>query len=257
MRRLVRPQPPATFVDPNGKRARAQDAMLRAFADDPELRNGTKKYEFNDSIWGDMKSAFFPAQLGTCAFCETAYDAGQGGDVEHFRPKGAWRQGRNTKKQSPSYWWLAYEWTNYWVCCADCNRTFKSDIFPLAQPESRARSPLDSIESEGALLIDPGIDDPRLHLKFDGPFIVPKNGSQRGKITIEVAGLARGRLLARRAEHHSKLDRLIQAWRQAPVGGETRAILSELIVETLDPGFAYSTMARDLISRQAPELITP
>lgn len=82
-----------------------------------------------------------------CAYCQTGLTPSDRGDVEHFRPKSV-------------YWWFAYDFENYLLSCARCNRVRKGSRFPLADREprlcykdGRGRS------TEKRLLLDPAEDD--------------------------------------------------------------------------------------------------
>lgn len=51
--------------------------------------------------------------------------------VEHFRPKGGWRQSPGQPIEQPGYYWLAYEWSNLFLACGPCNSRHKRNLFPL------------------------------------------------------------------------------------------------------------------------------
>lgn len=155
-----------------------------------------------------------------CAYCESELK-NVDWDVEHFLPKGRVAERPN----HPGYYWLAYEWTNFYPACQFCNQrrrdkprwgdlTFagvggKADQFPLADESTRVMSHHDQehIAQEQALLLDPCADYNQ-DLRFD-PMgqIDHKNGSQKGQTTIEVCFLKRTRL---RYLRKGILDQLIQ-----------------------------------------------
>ena len=54
-----------------------------------------------------------------CAYCER--DLSPPWDVEHFRPKGRVAE----RREHPGYYWLAYEWTNLYPSCQNCNQRRK------------------------------------------------------------------------------------------------------------------------------------
>lgn len=131
-----------------------------------------------------VRQALHSMQHGKCAYCEVKLSHHYS-RVEHFRPKGGWQQRVGDALAKPGYWWLAYEWTNLFLSCEDCNERFKGNLFPVQG--ARATSPSDSLVDELAQLIDPVVEDPSLHLGFDEHKAVPL--STRGQETIDVLGL--------------------------------------------------------------------
>ncbi len=113
-------------------------------------RTNKKDYDLlkakNDNSWSDFKPYFEDFSDYRCPICEqilTKYD-----DIEHFRPK-------------EYYWWLAYEYKNYYAVCASCNRGYKSTDFPILHPENRVTfETQELIEQENPLLFNPTIDNP-------------------------------------------------------------------------------------------------
>lgn len=146
-----------------------------------------------------------------CAFCESGIVAVSGGDIENFRPKGGAR-GLNTDEYAPMhYWWLVYEWENLLIACELCNRKYKRDLFPLEKEKNRCQLGATGAEldKEGALLIDPTVQDPAEHLEFN------RNGSViglsvQGKATIDILGLNREELVMRRAKTAGELDEQLE-----------------------------------------------
>jgi len=143
-----------------------------------------------------------------CAYCESELKNLEW-EVEHFRPKGRVAE----RSDHPGYYWLSYEWTNFYPACKYCNQrrrdrprwgdlTFvvaggKADQFPLADENTRVMShhQQDRLAQEQALLLDPCADQPEEEFRFDPKGqIHERNGSQRGKTTIEVCFLKRTRL---------------------------------------------------------------
>ena len=102
-----------------------------------------------------------------CMYCVDSH----GCDIEHFWPKA-----RYPKR--------AFQWTNLLLCCADCGR-LKGGQFPM--------------ENGHPLLIDPGAEDPWLHLDFEpdtGNMVVrwdqqANDWSAKGAKTVEVLQLDR------------------------------------------------------------------
>lgn len=229
--------------------------MERAFATDPDIAQGVKPFEFRDGVWSDVKSVLIEAQLGKCAFCESSFDEVSHGDVEHFRPKGRIKQQKGQPELKPGYWWLAYAWSNYWMSCTLCNQRFKADIFPLGDVSTRARVPSDDLFAEDRLLIEPGLDEPSDFIEFDGPVIVPRANSLKGRTTITVLGLDRKQLNSRRLERWLDLKDALDAVSTLDAGHPARLKLETLLRRSMSPERPYCTMARDLIAREAPELL--
>lgn len=187
-----------------------------------EYGRRTTPLPFDKSLYAhnDVKNALRLAQYDKCAFCESKITHIGYGDVEHFRPKAAVRQNELDDLESPGYYWLAYEWTNLFLSCQLCNQRFKRNCFPLRHPNFRARSPRHKLQKESPLLIDPSADYPEKHLTFVGESAVAMNGSEKGKVTIEVLGLDRAELLERRLKRHIQLLLLL----------DTCSVLSQTVV---------------------------
>jgi len=98
--------------------------------------------------WKELKEVFWENQYYRCALCEKEITSRYSEDIEHYRPK-------------IPYWWLAYNYKNYYLACADCNRKYKGVKFPLFD-ESKKVDYLNrkNIHQEQPLLINPTIDNP-------------------------------------------------------------------------------------------------
>jgi hypothetical protein len=99
----------------------------------------------------------------------------------------------------PGYWWLTWTWENLLFSCAICNRSAKSDLFPL-ESGSVPLTPEDPPPGkELATLIDPCNEDPAelIQFVFDGSHWQPvgRNGNIRGQRTVEILKLDRADLL--------------------------------------------------------------
>jgi uncharacterized protein (TIGR02646 family) len=170
----------------------------RAFTRNPVAYQNGQKFEFDRSIYAHatVKAALLAAQHQKCCFCERI---GEDGDVEHFRPKQAYRQQAKQALQYPGYYWLAYEWDNLYFSCSPCNQRHKQNLFPLANPAERAADHTQSIAQEQPLFIDPGKDNPEDFIGFRGETPYAINGNAKGHKTIEslklsARGLPRARL---------------------------------------------------------------
>lgn len=139
-----------------------------------------------------------------CAFCESPLGASSSGEVERFRPLG---EATNLSGEgSPDhYTWLMAEWGNLYLTCAACSRA-KRSLFPVQGPRAPLLTPWDNIHnSEVALLLDPCLDEPDLHLEFlEGGYVQPL--SQKGEATIKVFNLNRSRLVEARADTWNLVD---------------------------------------------------
>ncbi len=184
----------------------ATAAHLLAYDGSPnDYDSGAAKFGFNKTIYGHaiVKAALKAAQHDKCCYCEGRFDANYGGDVEHYRPKGAIGAGRS--KILPGYYWLAYMWPNLFYACADCNQYRKRAAFPIADEAQRVRNHHGDIALEDPLILDPsGPRDPREHIGFNGD--VPIWKSPTGKETIGRIKLDREGLLLSRRQHFRLLD---------------------------------------------------
>lgn len=142
-----------------------------------------------------------------CAYCETVESPGFVMQVDHYRPRDL-------------YAWLTWEWTNLLFCCQQCNRK-KSNQFPIqgarvGQPQADKQEwRADSVTflAEKAMLIHPELEEPGDHLVFHpNGSIEAKNGSLRGKMTVEICGLDREAL---RIARKKVVDRFFQELQDA------------------------------------------
>ena len=186
-----------------------------------EYSNGVKRFDFDRAIYGhtEVRTALREAQQRKCCYCEGRFDAFAALDVEHYRPKGAVRQESGSPEQLPGYYWLAYSWENLYLCCQVCNRSGKRDLFPLADPDARARSHRDDVADESPLLLDPGGPEaPRAHIRFRQERAVGLTDT--GRRTIEVLGLNRPELCDARLGRLRQLRTLQQLVRVCTDGRE-------------------------------------
>jgi uncharacterized protein (TIGR02646 family) len=154
-----------------------------------------------------------------CAYCEHP-EQRKRNDVEHFRPKGRALRGAHIS-QTHGYWWLAWRWENLLFSCANCNQSpFKLDKFPLAAGSGVLVAEGDPHGAQAGVehieLIDPSKESGIPHIEFQRVGLsggsaqwrpVPRNGSTRGKATIEVCGLDRDDLIDAYGAH---VDEVVQ-----------------------------------------------
>lgn len=168
--------------------------------------------QFNKQIYGadDVKLQLIKDQNGKCAYCEQSLN-GDFGAVEHFRPKGGYKNSANDCLHKPGYYWLAYDWHNLLLSCSECNTKYKRNLFPLSDESQRDILHKD-ISRENPLLINPSCDNPGDFIMFNRYIIVPRPNSQnaqKAKETINVLQLNdRSALLHRRQSAWSKHSNL-------------------------------------------------
>jgi len=235
------------------------DALLagaeRTKEDCAAYSNGKRQFDFYRAIYGHkaVRTALREAQHRKCCYCEGRSDAFAPADIEHYRPKGAVRQGRESKKLFPGYYWLAYKWENLYLCCQVCNRSCKKDLFPLEDPAARARSHQDDISGEKPLLLDPGgPDDLHKHIQFRQEYAVGLTGA--GRTTIEVLDLNREALVDERLKRLKELRKLQATVQLLADSTEPKHVAlredarNELARANL-PDAIFSAMAADLLNQ--------
>lgn len=209
---------------------------------------GVREFKFDSKIYGHktVKEALIKAQHDKCFLCESKITHITFGDVEHFRPKAAYRQSVKEPLQKPGYYWLAYEWSNLFLACQLCNQLFKKNLFPLANPRARANSHRHKTTREKPLFIDPSIDNPEEFISFDKNIPCPTNDNPRGKATIMDLGLTRERLNEKRLDRYKKLEFLYLIAYRTPTIPESKDA-KVLLVEAEQDDAEYASMARAAI----------
>lgn len=163
---------------------------------------GATRLKFDESVYGHEKvrERLAEDQHNKCCYCESPLDRGT---IDHFRPKNSVHQEPEEPQRSRGYYWLAYEWRNLYLACSTCNTSCKRDLFPLEDPLARVchHADADHMDRERPLLLDPCLDDPTQHIRFERQ--TPVALTPRGRRTIEVLRLdrpsletSRGRVLA-------------------------------------------------------------
>jgi uncharacterized protein (TIGR02646 family) len=182
--RIQKPSIPPEKLAQDGKNKRRSHCS--SYSRNPIVyQSGERPFSFDNSIYADksVKQALIKAQHGKCCFCERL--VGTDGDVEHFRPKQAYKQAIGEPLQRPGYYWLAYEWHNLYLACPGCNQRHKQNLFPLQNPTERAISHRHSIDDEQPLFIDPSKEDPEELIGFRGEVAYPIEGNIKGQITLD------------------------------------------------------------------------
>ncbi len=194
-----------------------------------DYQNGEKRFSFNSNIYAhkDVKDALIQSQYGKCCFCEQIIY--EDGDVEHFRPKGAYQQELGKPLEYPGYYWLAYEWDNLYLACTACNQRHKKNLFPLINPEDRVTSHHDdNVKKEKPIFIDPGKEDPENFIEFRGEFVVGFDEEGRGHNTIKSLGLDRHSLNERRKDKLKLLQSLSQILKSIDQNSQSIELIEDL-----------------------------
>lgn len=195
MIRVVKPTTPPDVLLTTGATVAVEHCAAHDAAQ-ADYKSGKAKFTFHDVYKDDaVKAALLKVQHGKCAYCESFFKHTGYGDIEHFRPKGAYRRQDGDVQRKPGYFWLAYDWGNLYYSCQLCNEAFKRELFPLRDNRSRAHPRKRDISREKPLLIDPGKTDPAEHITFANEYAEAVNGSREGETTIGVLGLNRTELL--------------------------------------------------------------
>jgi|GEM_PF-6389171 len=115
-----------------------------------------------------IKEALLNSHHGKCAFCESKVKYLAHGDVEHFRPKAGYEQGYGFNLDG--YFWEAYAWENLYFSCQVCNQLHKKNKFPVLLNDQLVEvrsTAVRKVSEERPVLIDPGVEDPRLAVRFN------------------------------------------------------------------------------------------
>jgi uncharacterized protein (TIGR02646 family) len=251
---IARPPEPPEVLNIIGRQLTTE--QCDAYNVNPEgYLSGEEAFKFNRSIYGapEVRRALEEAQNQKCCYCEERFGATSYGDIEHYRPKTVSQQGRGLPKLLPGYYWLANEWTNLLISCEVCNRGNKRMMFPLRDPEARARSHHDDLTREEPLLINPFLEDPRNHITFHNH--VPQPLDEVGRITIETLGLRRSKLDEDRKSVIEQLRLCAQIVAKANQFPEICEKLGEIVGDAIRvlesatrPEARFSSMARDFLA---------
>lgn len=107
-----------------------------------------------ENVWTELKEIFHEKQEMRCAICEKELNDVYSQDIEHYRPK-------------THYWWIAYDPSNYYLSCGECNRSYKKTHFPLYKDQTPVSyESKEEIKNEIALLLNPRFDRPNEYFKL-------------------------------------------------------------------------------------------
>lgn len=232
-------------------------AMCEAYENE-----GKRDFEFDSSIYGHktVKEALILAQHDKCFLCESKISAIAYGDVEHFRPKKAFRQDETDDLNYPGYYWLAYAWGNLFLSCQICNQQFKKNYFPLENSEERKDiSHLYDWRNEKTLLINPANEDenPEHFISFrvdeiSGVVSFAIDENLKGNTTIKFGGLNRPALCEKRM---GLLKPLLTIYELAtknhpqPESNEAKDLLKQAITAFTQDSAEFAGMFRCLVQR--------
>lgn len=218
--------------------------------------SGLRKFKFDNKTYGDdsVKETLKTMQHDKCCFCESKITHIDHGDVEHFRPKGRYKQKDGDTFSSIGYYWLAYDWNNLLLSCTKCNQTHKRDLFPLLDETKRAKNHHDDIENETPLLINPTEKDPEQYISFCEEFPFSINNNEEGKTTIDVLGLKRDELNKQRferLEYFKSLLDIIELAKEINTDSAKRKADNAFykIYELINPQAEYSAMIKAALSK--------
>lgn len=191
-----------------------------------------QRLNFNNVFIPHIKEALMFNFHQKCMYCETRLGGVEQATVDPFRPKSGARGLDKKKYAQDHYWWLYYNWDNMMLSCNTCNTRYKRDLFPVEDENFRAEvySVGDQLLAERALLIDPCLEDPEQHLKFNSDGTVTPL-SPKGQVTIEVLGLNRQSLVVQRSE---KVVDLILKLKLLKKGKDTGNLISEVLVPYIE-----------------------
>lgn len=273
MHRFARPPKPPTFdQDVQVQRDRIESLFKKGKLAHKKVKARAKKKKKEkdpfDNLWGDYKPAFSAAQYRKCGFCEGDAAVQQFGDVEHFCPKAAIHDLVNEGREqlnSPKvrgrtgprvgrtgYWWLAYEWENYLLCCQICNRQWKANFFPVAEARDPDAPMWGGVETP--LLLNPFRDPPpRDHLEYlSTGQVKDRAGSAIGNATIRTLGLNRSGLIEQRRDLADKIFHKLNALKQKSEDDSTRfELLRDIYIDGLDRR-PFCGMVRAIVFQHAP-----
>ncbi len=159
---------------------------------------------------------------GCCAYCEGICESTSYLEIEHFRPKSIYPK-------------LMFDYNNMNISCEKCNKKKK--------------------EKFDERLINPTVDNPQEHLKFETYLLVPID--ERGMITIDIFDINNSSRTIKKEEGYetinnslkllkSKLDKIDEKNELAIeiLRGWITSVIQEVEV-MFEEGFEYCTMYRD------------
>lgn len=245
MRKLRRPPVSPPTLTGEGKGAR----LARVHATKKQA-DGAAELSFPDH-WNepDVRGPLYAMHGRVCAYCQCHLPHNDPGDVEHFRPKSR-------------YWWLAYDFVNYLLSCAACNRNRKKEKFPLAKDAQPCPwEDRHNLDAERFLLLHPVLDDVEAWVQVNHGLphcpvepragLAPGSGPwERADETIRFFKLNENvRLIQQRKD---TINRALEAIQQARAGDLLKA---EEVREMASRYRPHGTAVRQMVEDLAPELL--
>ena len=129
----------------------------------------------------DNKLALKASTFHKCMYCESKITHIDYGDIEHIKPKSKY----------PS---LEFTWSNLGFSCTVCNRKYKKNNY-----------------DENTPLINPYDEEPSEQIICSGAMVYPKQGSERGELSIKYLGLNRVELIEKRQLKIDEINKAIKA----------------------------------------------
>jgi len=129
----------------------------------------------------DNKVALKASTFDKCMYCESKITHIDYGDIEHIKPKS-------------KYPLLKFQWNNLGFSCTRCNRQFKNDNY-----------------NESIPFLNPYDEEPSDYIIVNGSMLFPKQGNERGDLSINGLGLNRPELIEKRQEKINEIDKAIKA----------------------------------------------
>lgn len=212
---------------------------LKEFYNLPSKSRSQKRYSrpFEFDLREPIKVSLHSLFRSKCAYCESIVKKGSKTEYDHFRPKSGAR-GYEKEFSQDHYWWLTYNWNNFYLACSECNR-YKATWFPVAGKRAKSESNYEDIlKKEKPLFIDPCKDMPSEHFSFNNSGEI-EYLSERGKVTIELLNLNRSKLVELRKNEiqntFGEWEELSKLWRKKEnnwsrineIVAEWREIISE------------------------------
>ena len=252
MIKIQRTCPEPKVLLTNGSSQIERDCL--AYDESPEeFRSGRKRFPVRSYYnQKEVKDLLMRIHHGKCCYCEKRLER-RDLQVEHFRPRGAFRQETDGTNEYPGYYWLAYSWDNLLLACPTCNGT-KGEKFPLHNPGQRARCHNDDISIERELLVNPAVDDPRDHIRFE--YDAPYPLTERGRRTINELQLRRNELAELRLAHIGRFRFYRIILRSGLIQHQTglRHEMARELKEAVREDSEFSSMVMDLLGETDPLL---
>lgn len=156
----------------------------------------------------EVKQILVLEAYGKCGYCESAVRHVSPGTIDHILPK----------SERPD---LVVEWSNLVLACPTCN-TNKGDYYSTTDP-----------------LLNPTCDQPEVHLRWCGPYVMKKGPASKGYLTIKIVDLDRVDLVIKRKVAIDKVNLLLTEWEGA-TNATVKSFLADEIRDLASPSAEYT-----------------